>query len=104
METTYAGPLRMGTDGEGKPLYNTEIYVVEVLAKDDSGRTSSNVGSVSIRNMSGEPLANAIMKCYTKATRLVILDHAGLGIPDESEMDSFERKPAEPVKVINVKN
>lgn len=77
---TYVGPLRLGD------AVLNDIYTVEVKAEDKEGRVSFNVGAVSIKGLGGEVLANAIMRCYTKATRRIILDHAGLGMPDESEI------------------
>lgn len=38
----------------------------------------------------GEELCNAMLKCVTKAKRRVILSMAGLGMSDESEIESME--------------
>lgn len=103
VEVLYSGPLRMGKDQNGMDLFNNEIYSVEVKAIDKEGRCSYNIGVVSIKQKAGEPLANEIMKCYTKATRRVVLDHVGLGIPDESEIDTLPRQQEASVQSIQVR-
>ena len=102
VEVLYSGPLRMGFDANNSMLFNSDIYSVEVKALDKEGRISYNIGTVSIKGKAGEPLANEIMKCYTKATRRVILDHVGLGIPDQEELDSVPRQNAQ-VQVLPTK-
>jgi len=92
LEVTYAGPLLLGTEP------NKDIYIVDVKTKDLEGRESSNVGAVSIKGLSGEALANAIMKCHTKASRRAVLQHTGLGFPDESELDSIPQRQSTTVE------
>lgn len=58
-----------------------------VTARDRTGRTDRDIGSVSIRGLDGEKRANAIMKALTKAKRRVTLSLAGLGWLDESEAE-----------------
>lgn len=52
-------------------------------------RTDSATGCVYIEGLRGEQLANAMMKAETKAKRRLTLSLAGLGVVDESEVDSI---------------
>lgn len=94
-EVVYAGPLRIGD------LIRQDVYCVELDMKlplpDDSGpkyRVERAVGCVGIGTyqgdkpilLTGEAMANAIMKCYTKALRRGTLSIVGLGFPDETEV------------------
>lgn len=66
-----------------------DLMVVTAEATDQSGRTDSSIGAVSISNLRGEAKANALMKAETKARRRVTLALCGLGILDESEIESI---------------
>lgn len=76
------------TKVEGKIIHN-DIYVVTATAQTPSGRIDSSTGCISISNLKGELLSNAIMKCETKAKRRVTLSICGLGFLDESELHSI---------------
>lgn len=65
------------------------LYVVTARATAPDGRTDEAVGAVSVKGLSGEALANAIMKAETKAKRRVTLSLVGLGWTDESEVESI---------------
>ena len=65
------------------------IFIVTAHAADKSGRTYIATGAVPIENIKGENRAIAIMKAETKAKRRVTLSLAGLGMLDESELDSI---------------
>ncbi len=65
------------------------LYVVVARATTADGREDEAIGAVSVRGLSGEGLANAIMKAETKAKRRVTLSIVGLGWTDESEVDSI---------------
>jgi hypothetical protein len=65
-----------------------DLYVVTAYARDASGRTDASTGAVPLGTLKGEALANAIMKCETKAKRRVTLSICGLGLLDETEVDS----------------
>lgn len=65
-----------------------DLYVVTARATDKAGRVDESTGAVSISGLRGENLANAFMKAETKAKRRVTLSLCGLGIIDESEIDS----------------
>lgn len=73
-----------------------EIYTVVARAEDAAGRTDEASGVVSIKGLSGEARANALMKCETKAKRRVTLSICGLGFLDETEVETIpnERKVA----------
>lgn len=65
-----------------------DLYVVTARAHDNA-RTDESIGAVSIERLSGEALANALMKAETKAKRRVTLSICGLGWSDETEVDSI---------------
>jgi hypothetical protein len=66
-----------------------ELYVVTAYATDKSGRSDSAIGAVNVKGLTGENLANALMKAETKAKRRVTLSLCGLGWSDESEIESI---------------
>jgi hypothetical protein len=65
-----------------------ELLVVTATARRADGRTDSSIGAVAVGGLKGESLANAMMKAETKAKRRVTLSLCGLGVLDESEVDS----------------
>lgn len=73
------------------------IYIVTARATMPGGRTDESTGAVDIEGFKGEKRANAYMKAETKAKRRVTLSIVGLGILDESEVDSVPG--ARPVRV-----
>jgi len=75
-----------------------ELYVVTAQAWNPAGRTDEAIGAVSIKNLHGNDLANALMKCETKAKRRVTLSISGLGWMDETEIEDI--KPVPPVQVV----
>jgi hypothetical protein len=66
-----------------------DIYVVSVRVTGADGRSSENQGAVSIGGLRGDGLANAILKCTTKAIRRSVLAHCGLGMLDETEVETI---------------
>ena len=62
------------------------IYVVTVYGHDGSGRVDSDMGTVPIRGLTGDNLANAMLKALTKAKRRLTLSLCGLGMLDELEV------------------
>jgi hypothetical protein len=64
------------------------LYVVSAMATDKHGRTDESIGAVSIVNLKGNDLANALMKAETKAKRRVTLSIAGMGWLDETETET----------------
>ena len=81
------------TDIQGAKFEDT--YMVTAKAKDKTGKTDAATGLVSIANLKGEQLANAVMKAETKAKRRVTLSICGLGILDETEIETIENNNAE---------
>lgn len=66
-----------------------DVYVVKAHARNGDGREDTSTGAVSIKGLAGEALANAIMKAETKAKRRVTLSICGLGMLDETEVESI---------------
>ncbi len=62
-----------------------DIYVVTCQGTTKDGRTDEATGAVNIKGLSGEALANAMLKAETKAKRRMTLSICGLGLLDESE-------------------
>jgi hypothetical protein len=65
-----------------------DLIVVTVRATDRTGRSDESLGAVPCLNIKGEALANAMMKAETKAKRRVTLSLCGLGVIDETELES----------------
>lgn len=65
-------------------------FIVTCKVKDKYGKTDMSTGIVSIENQKGENLANAMMKAETKAKRRATLSICGLGMLDESEIQSVD--------------
>jgi len=66
-----------------------DLLVVTATASTPDGRRDSAIGAVNVKGLAGEALANALMKSETKAKRRVTLSLCGLGMTDESEVDSI---------------
>lgn len=76
-------------------VFENDLRVVTVRSCDKSGRQTDEIGAVSVKGLTGENLGNALMKAVTKAKRRAILSLVGLGMLDETEVDSIpqsERK------------
>lgn len=73
-----------------------EVYIVHARATMGE-RTDESLGAVPLGRLSGESYANAIMKCETKAKRRVTLSICGLGMLDETEVETI---PASALKVV----
>jgi hypothetical protein len=91
--------LRRGYD-EGSGCYEVECRVTF-----PDGQAVDDLGVLSIHGLKGEALANAIMKTTTKAKRRTVLSACGLGMLDESEVETIpqarvERAPEPPRKAI----
>lgn len=70
------------------------VFIVTATATAPNGRQDRSRGVVSLmgkdgRPIQGEALANALMKAETKAKRRVTLSICGLGLLDESEVDTI---------------
>lgn len=73
-----------------------DVYVVTATATDKHGRTDESTGAVALGNLKGESLANALMKAETKAKRRVTLSICGLGMLDESEIETIPPDRVQP--------
>lgn len=71
------------------------LYVVTAIGK-RGGRNDASTGAVSVKGLSGDNLANAIMKAETKAKRRLTLSLCGLGMLDVSEVESSNTVVSEP--------
>ena len=69
------------------------VYCVTAYAETGT-RSDASLGAVNIENLKGDTLANAMMKAETKAKRRVTLSICGLGMLDETELETIhELKP-----------
>src|SRR5262249_43711740 len=66
-----------------------DCFVVTARATMPTGRQDESIGAVPIAGLKGESRANAMMKAETKAKRRVTLSICGLGMLDETEVDSL---------------
>jgi len=66
-----------------------DTYIVTARASLPDGRTDESIGAVPLGGLKGEHRANAMMKAETKAKRRVTLSMVGLGMLDESEVESL---------------
>ncbi len=75
------------------------IYIVSVRCTGADGRVSENQGAVDVSTLVGERLANAILKATTKAIRRSVLAHCGLGMLDETEVETIPEARKNPLIV-----
>lgn len=73
-------------------IIESGVYYVITQASLPDGRCTESIGAVNIINLKGDALANAIMKAETKSKRRSTLDLLGLGVLDESELDTIGTK------------
>lgn len=66
-----------------------DVFIVTAKAVDKSGKLDAATGAVNIKGLAGDNLANALMKAETKAKRRVTLSICGLGILDETEIETI---------------
>jgi hypothetical protein len=79
----------------GEYRFNADQNFLEVTAtaKDPSGRETDEVAAITFSTqLKGDGAANARMRLATKAKRRAILAHCGLGMLDESELDTVSNK------------
>lgn len=69
--------------------FEESVYVVRAQATLPNGRTDEALGAVNIAGLKGENLANALMKAETKSKRRVTLSICGLGLLDETEVETI---------------
>jgi hypothetical protein len=73
------------------------VHVVTARATMPDGRTDESTGAVPVKGLQGDALANALMKAETKSKRRVTLSICGLGMLDESEVESIPGAAPEPL-------
>lgn len=64
------------------------LYIVTAVGSRGK-RKDTGTGAVNIKGLTGDALANAIMKAETKAKRRLTLSICGLGMLDETEVESL---------------
>lgn len=79
---------------ENNYKFEHNLIIATATAVNGQGRTDKSHGVVSAIDRYGKPLntlamSNAIMKAETKAKRRVTLSLAGVGVTDESELDTL---------------
>lgn len=79
-----------------------DIYMVTVRATLPSGRSEESIGAVPLGNIKGDALANALMKAETKAKRRATLAILGLGMLDESELETIPQHAMTPIKQLHI--
>jgi hypothetical protein len=79
------------------------VYIVTAKVRNKEGRTDMAKGAVTLGQLKGEALANAIMKCETKAKRRATLSICGLGFLDETEVESLPPASPAPEPVVEAK-
>ena len=70
-------------------LSDAGLYQVVARGRDATGREDEASGVVTIGGLKGEALANAMLKCETKAKRRLTLSICGLGFLDETEVSDI---------------
>lgn len=77
-----------------------DIYCVFVRVTGPDGRSTENMGAVPVGGLKGEAKANAFLKATTKAIRRAVLAHCGLGMLDETEVDTIPGATVQPIGTI----
>jgi hypothetical protein len=93
--------------GEYVYIKERNMLMVSVTASSPDGRCTDDIAAIPLGDkVGGEAAANSYMKLATKAKRRAILTHCGLGIIDESELETcnnVKRLDDAPEKTIEVK-
>lgn len=77
-----------------------DIYCVHARVTGPDGRYSENMGAVPLKGLSGDGLANGLLKATTKAVRRTVLAHCGLGMLDETEVESIPGAVVERMPIV----
>ena len=75
---------------ESRRMQEGDLTIIEVKVQDRTGRTDTGTGAWQTGGLKGEAAVNAILKAETKAKRRATLSICGLGMLDESELDTIE--------------
>lgn len=72
-----------------RELVGDDCYVVTARATNPGGRCDESIGAVNVGKLTGEAKCNAMMRAETKAKRRVTLSFCGLGLLDETEIETI---------------
>ena len=72
-----------------KEFHPDGILMITCKVSDKTGRTDVATGALVVQNLKGNDLANAMMKAETKAKRRATLSLCGLGVLDETEIETL---------------
>jgi hypothetical protein len=72
-----------------KEFHPDGILMITCKVSDKTGRTDVATGALVVQNLKGNDLANAMMKAETKAKRRATLSLCGLGLLDETEIETL---------------
>lgn len=75
------------------------LYCVTARATKPDGASTEDIGAVTIGGLTGDAAANAMMKAITKAKRRAVLSVCGLGMMDESEVETIPAHQVEPAQL-----
>jgi hypothetical protein len=78
--------------------FEDDWIIVSVAGSDATGRKDSDVGVVNKKDMRGD-FGNALMKAVTKAKRRLTLSICGLGMLDETEVETIPTARVTPIDV-----
>lgn len=96
---------RDGVSIEDLKVDLTDDFIrVTAKARNKEGRTDIASAVVSLTGLKGADKANAQMKCETKAKRRVTLSLCGLGMLDESEVDTIPEAMRIPNEEMHLKD
>lgn len=73
-----------------------DVYIATCKVSSPDGRFDISTGAVTIGNLKGDALANALMKAETKSKRRATLCFCGLGFLDESELETIPANRFDP--------
>lgn len=82
-------------DIHGVSVYQSEsktendVFIFTVYGQNNKGRKDVSTGAVNVKGLAGDMLANAIMKAETKAKRRLTLSICGMGMLDETEIETI---------------
>ncbi|MCH8879691.1 MAG: hypothetical protein IID34_07380 [Planctomycetes bacterium] len=76
-----------------------DLFTVVVRAEMPNGRSDESLGAVSVKGLSAQPLADAMMKAETKAKRRATLSICGLGCLDVRDDPMMAPAPTDNVEV-----
>lgn len=78
------------------------IRIVTVRATTADGRQTDEIGAVPVQGLKGDALCNALMKAVTKAKRRAVLAVCGLGMLDETEIETIHGAAPAPAPVVKM--